>query len=90
MTKQMSDVLEFLSAFIAGGANQDFKPWARELHAKLYGSSDEPPADTTAEVIELKAIVQCIRLSGEGERLYQNAIGLRDAIRDSVNRGAKP
>jgi len=36
------EVLEFLRSFISGGVNQDFKPWASELYAKLYGSSVEP------------------------------------------------
>lgn len=42
MTKQMDDVLEFLRSFIAGGSQQDFKPWASELYQKLYRASDEP------------------------------------------------
>jgi hypothetical protein len=37
------DVLDFLRAFIAGGRNQDFRPWARELYAKLR-ATDETPA----------------------------------------------
>jgi hypothetical protein len=43
-----ADVLEFLRSFISGGVNQDFGPWARELYAKLYGSSAEPTAERTA------------------------------------------
>lgn len=38
----MDEVLEFLRSFIAGGSNQDFKPWASELYEKLYRSTDEP------------------------------------------------
>jgi hypothetical protein len=53
----------------------------REVAQELR-SAAEPAADTTVEVVKLKAIIQCMRLSTEGERLYQNAIGLRDAIRD--------
>lgn len=45
MTKTVNDeVLEFLRSFIAGGVNQDFKPWASELYQKLYRASDEPTA----------------------------------------------
>lgn len=44
MTKQMDDVLEFLRSFIAGGVNQDFKPWANELYQKLYHSPVESRA----------------------------------------------
>ncbi len=40
-SKSMDDVLEFLRSFIAGGVNQDFKPWANELYQKLYRTSDE-------------------------------------------------
>jgi hypothetical protein len=43
LTKTVNDeVLEFLRAFIAGGVNQDFKPWASELYQKLYRRADEP------------------------------------------------
>ena len=44
VTSNPPDVLEFLRAFIAGGVNQDFKPWARDLYAKLYSAADETPA----------------------------------------------
>lgn len=39
-----ADVLEFLRSFIAGGSQQDFKPWASELYQKLYRASDEASA----------------------------------------------
>lgn len=50
LTKTANDeVLEFLRSYIAGGVNQDFKPWARELYAKLYSARSKPPRDGVGE-----------------------------------------
>jgi surfactin synthase thioesterase subunit len=45
LQREKASVLEFLSAFIAGGVNQDFRPWARELYGKLHHNTVEPPAN---------------------------------------------
>lgn len=43
MTKTVNEeVLEFLQSFLAGGVNQDFRPWASDLYRKLYRAADEP------------------------------------------------
>lgn len=52
MTKTVNDeVLEFMRAFIAGGVNQDFKPWANKLYQKLYRGSGEPPAPNFRDLL---------------------------------------
>lgn len=40
LRKREGQLMEFLRSFISGGVNQDFKPWARELYQKLYGTHE--------------------------------------------------
>lgn len=53
----MKEVREFLRAFISGGVNQDFKPWARELLGKIPKSEDVTPGERDMTLEQAMAIV---------------------------------
>jgi hypothetical protein len=90
LTKTVNDeVLEFLRSFIAGGVNQDFKPWARELYQKLYSAAPEPtpPIPTWRERCQTHPEHQGVIVTSQmiSARMQEEI----DDLRAALNRGAE-
>lgn len=90
MTKTMNeDVLEFLRSFLAGGSQQDFKPWASELYQKLYRvDAEKPPAKDETVQAWLKGCDELIESGVATDHIAICPVALRRRLLELLERRA--